>query len=153
MASTGLRVTGGRELRRALRTATGDLDDLKAAHRQVAAIVAAAAQSAAPKRTGKLAGTIRPNAGQRYARVSVGNNRSSANGVRYAGPIHYGWPTGSPSLPKKVRNFTGREWFITPRPFVIDVAQGLEPLWTRVYLDAIDEIISKIGETADGNGP
>lgn len=153
MGVSGIQITGGRELRRALRKAEGDLDDLKEAHLKVARIVAAAAKAAAPVRSGKLAESIRPNAGQRYARVSVGNNRSTKTGIPYAGPIHWGWPTGSPKLPKKMQQIKGREWFIAPNPFVIDAAQATEPQWTRVYLGAIDEIVDKIGQSANGNGP
>lgn len=153
MAFSAIRITGGRELRRALRTAEGDLDDLKEAHAKVAAIVATAARAAAPVRTGKLAESIRPNAGQRYARVSVGNNRKSKSGIPYAGPIHWGWPTGSPKLPAKLQQIRSREWFIAPNPFVVDAAQATEPQWSRIYLDAVDDIVDKIGKTADGNGP
>lgn len=153
MAFSGIRIYGGRELRRALRTAAGDLDDLKTAHRKVAEIVAEAARIAAPKRSGKLASSIRSNAGQRYARVSVGNNRKTASGIAYAGPIHWGWPTGSPKLPEKLRNIQGREWFIAPNPFVVDAAQATEPVWSRVYLEAVDDIIDRIGQTANGTGP
>jgi hypothetical protein len=150
---SGIRISGGRELRRALRKAEGDLDDLKDAHLKVAQIVAEAAKAAAPVKTGKLAASIRPNAGQRYARVSVGNNRSTKTGIAYAGPIHWGWPTGSPKLPEKLRQIRGREWFIAPNPFVVDVAQRTEPVWTQTYLDALDDIVDKIGQTSDGIGP
>lgn len=153
MGFSAIRIEGGRELRRALRTATGELDDLKTAHQKVARVVAEAARAAAPVRSGKLAGTIRPNAGQRYARVSVGNNRTTASGVRYAGPIHWGWPVGSPKLPARLRNLKGREWVIAPNPFVTDAAERTEPTWSRIYMDALDDIIDRIGETADGKGP
>jgi hypothetical protein len=150
---SGIQITGGRELRRALRKAEGHLDDLKQAHLKVARIVASAAKAAAPVRSGKLAESVRPNAAQRYARVSIGNNRTTKKGIPYAGPIHWGWPTGSPKLPKKMRQIKGREWFIEPNPFVIDAALATEPQWTRVYLGAIDEIVYKIGQSANGNGP
>jgi len=150
---SAIRIEGGRELRRALRTAAGDLDDLKTAHKQVAAVVASAAQEDAPKRSGKLAGSIRPNSGQRYARVSVGNNRSTAAGIPYAGPIHWGWPTGSPKLPAKVRNIRGREWYIAPNPFVTDAATRTEPVWSRICAAALEDIVDQIGETANGKGP
>lgn len=153
MGFSAIRIEGGRDLRRALRTAVGDLDDLKDAHAKVARVVAEAAQAAAPVRTGKLAGSIRPNAGQRYARVSVGNNRTTASGIRYAGPIHWGWPTGSPKLPAALRQVRGREWFIAPNPFVTDAAERTEPIWTRIYAEALDDIVDQIGETADGKGP
>ncbi len=153
MGVSGISISGGRELRRALRKAEGDLDDLKEAHLKVSQIVANAAKAAAPVKTGKLANSVRPNAGQRYARVSVGNNRKTKTGVPYAGPIHWGWPTGSQKLPKKLRDFSGRTWFITENPFVIDAAQRTEPVWTRVYLEAIDDIVDKIGQSSNGNGP
>lgn len=153
MAFSAIRISGGRELRRALRTAEGDLDDLKTAHTRVAAIVAEAAQAAAPRVSGKLAASVRPNSGQRYARVSVGNNRSTAAGIPYAGPIHWGWPTGSKKLPAKLQSIGGREWFITPNPFVTAAAQATEPVWSRIYMEALDEIVDKVARTADGKGP
>lgn len=153
MGVSGISISGGRQLRKALRQAEGNLDDLKEAHAKVARIVAEAAKALAPQRSGKLAATVRPNAGQRYARVSVGNGRKSANGVPYAGPIHWGWPTGSSKLPKKLRDFNARPWMIYENPFVIDAAQATEPVWSKVYLEAVDDIVDKIGRSADGNGP
>ena len=153
MGLSGISISGGREFRRALKKAEGDLDDLKEAHAKVAAIVAEAAKAIAPQRSGKLAGSIRPNAGQRYARVSVGNNRKTKAGVPYAGPVHWGWPTGSPKLPKKHRQISSRAWFIAPNPFVVDAAQATEPQWTRLYLDALDDIVDKIGQASNGTGP
>jgi hypothetical protein len=52
-----------------------------------------------------------------------------------------------------MQQIKGREWFIAPNPFVINAAQATEPQWTRVYLGAIDEIVDKIGQSANGNGP
>jgi len=36
---------------------------------------------------------------------------------------------------------------------VIDAAQRTESTWTRVYLDAVDDIVDKIGRTSNGTGP
>jgi hypothetical protein len=152
-------VYGGRALRSALKKASGDLDALKTTHRQVAGIVATEARRLAPKRTGKLAGTVRPLAGQRYARVAIGNNRKTASGVPYAGPVYWGWPRTSPALKHVAPNFrtftphADPKWFIRPNEFVLDAARRTEPVWQRVYLAAIDDIVDTIGATSNGTGP
>jgi hypothetical protein len=152
-------VSGGRELRAALRKAAGDLDALKDAHVQVARVVATEAKRQAPKKSGKLSDTVRPLAGQRYARVAVGNNRKTASGVPYAGPIHWGWPRSSPKLKRvkpQYRTYTitqNPEWFISPNPFVVEAAQATEPIWQRIYLGALDEIVETIANSSNGTGP
>lgn len=144
---TRVEVQGARALRRALRAAGDDLEDLKDTHYQVAQLVAEVAYGTAPRRSGDLAETIRPNASKTRARVAVGNSK-----VRYAGPIHWGWPTGSKNLPRKLRSFSGREWFIAPNPWIAEAAKASEGLWVRMYEYRIGQIIDKVGENADGRG-
>jgi len=123
MARPVVRVIGEDRLRRSLRRAGHDLDEVKDAHRKAAAYVAGRARSAAPQVTGRLAGTVRGNNAVRRATVKAGGY-----GVVYAGPIHWGWPR---------RN-------ITAQPFIADTAQATEPQWLRIYLDDIDSILGKV---------
>lgn len=118
-----IKVEGGARLRRTLRQAGSDLQDLAAAHSATAALVANAGRARAPKVSGRLAGTIRPSGTKTKAVVRAGFAR-----VPYAGPIHWGWPA---------RN-------ITAQPFLSDAATSTEPAWQNIYLQAVDRAISKV---------
>lgn len=119
-----VRVEGLPQLRRQLRQLQGNVDDLKAANAAVAAFVAAAAASRAPKRTGRLAASVRGNKAVGRAQVRGGGAR-----VPYAGPIHWGWPA---------RGIEGR-------PFVVDAAQATEPTWLPMYERAVQQAVDKVG--------
>lgn len=78
-------VEGLADLRRDLRAINSDLPgELRGALRDAADVVAGQARREAPRRTGRLAASIRP--GTSGARAMV---RSP---LPYAGPIHWGWP-------------------------------------------------------------
>jgi plasmid stabilization system protein ParE len=123
MTDSGIRVVGGRRLRSTLRSAEGDLEDLKAANAAAAAIVAAYATATAPRRTGRLAGTIRGNRAAGRARVSAGYAS-----VPYAGPIHWGWPA---------RN-------IPAQPWISRAAQTTEPRWLPAYQRDIERVLTHV---------
>lgn len=97
---TKIEIQGLRELNRAFRSlgreATGEL---KGVHLDAAKIVEERARQIVPKRTGRLAGTLRSAGTMRGANVRAGFAR-----VPYAGPIHFGWAR---------RN-------IRPQPFLYD---------------------------------
>ncbi len=118
-----VRVEGRAELARALRQMTGDLSDLKDANAAVADLVAQAASSRAPRRSGALAASVRGNRAAGRATVTVGGAR-----IPYAGPIHYGWPARG----------------IEPRPFVDDAASATEAAWTALYEQAVDRIVDAV---------
>lgn len=118
-----IKVEGGARLRRTLRQAGSDLQDLAAAHAATAQLVAAAGRARAPKVSGRLAGTIRPSGTKTKAVVRAGFAR-----VPYAGPIHWGWPS---------RN-------ISAQPFLSDAATSTEPAWQNIYMQAVDKAISKV---------
>lgn len=120
--SARVTVEGLPELRRALRRFQGDVADLKAANTQVAATVAAAGATLAPRRTGRLSGSVRGNRAAGRATVTVPR-------VRYAAPIHYGWPA---------RNIEGQ-------PFLIDAAQQTESVWLPAYERAVQTAADKVG--------
>lgn len=119
----GIRVEGARELRATLKRAGDDLQDLKDAHRDAAQIVTAASRVKAPKRTGRLAASVRGSGAAATATIRAG--RSS---VPYAGPIHWGWPA---------RN-------IKAQPFITEAAQATEPIWTREYEAAVNKVLHRI---------
>lgn len=83
----GFRVEGLSSVVKALKGLGLDVEDLRAAFARIAQEGTATAQGLAPKRTGRLAGSVRGNRAQSKAVVTAG--RSS---IRYAGPINYGWP-------------------------------------------------------------
>jgi hypothetical protein len=117
-----VRVEGSRQARDSLRRAGAQLDDLKEAHTEIANIIQPVAAGAAPRRTGRLAGSGRASGSKREATVSFGNR------LRYARPIHWGWPA---------RN-------ISPHRFLWDAQQSTEPRWTQVYHQAIQRILDRI---------
>lgn len=116
-----IRVEGARNFRRTLRRAGDDLGDLRVLHAQVAGVVSRSARP--PRRTGKLAGTVRP-AGTATAAIV----RAGFASVPYAGPIHWGWP---------LRN-------ITAQPFLSDAATGTEAVWVNIYTVGVQVIVDKV---------
>lgn len=76
---------------------------LKADFRAAAEEVAVAARQRVPhsgeRRTGRLAATIRPKGALRGTTVLAGGIK----GVKYAGPVHWGWPT----RPNKSKGWRG----------------------------------------------
>lgn len=117
-------VEGGRELRRTLRAAGNDLQDLKDVHGKVAGLVTTASKPRAPRVTGRLAASGRPGATKTAAIIRYGNNTS----IPYAGPIHFGW---------KARH-------IAAHPWATQTARDTEPTWTRMYEDAVDRVLATI---------
>ncbi|GIG64258.1 HK97 gp10 family phage protein [Phytomonospora endophytica] len=116
-------VIGAERLRISLRKAGAEVADLKNANAKAASMVAGAAASSAPRRTGRLAATVRGNRAVGKAIIRAG--RAS---VPYALPIHWGWPA---------RN-------IAPNPWVSEAARRLEPVWLAVYVDDLQSILDKI---------
>lgn len=123
MASSTVKVEGARQLRATLRRAGVDLTDMKDANASVAAYVATASASAAPKVSGRLAASVRGNRAAASAVV-----RAGGAAVPYAGPIHWGWPK---------RN-------ITANPFMSATAEATEPTWVDMYMSAVDRIVASI---------
>lgn len=72
---------------RALQTYGVEVADLKDTMAGIAREGAVLASRYAPKRSGRLRGTIRGNKAKAKAVVLSGRAR-----VRYAGPVNYGWP-------------------------------------------------------------
>jgi hypothetical protein len=125
------RVEGIRTLRRHLKRAGVDLQDLKDTHKKIADEVIEEARRRAPVSNlptrGRLRDSLRP-AG--YAASAV--VRASGRTVPYANPIHWGWPSRH----------------IKPNPFVLDAAESQWGEVNNMYLHAIESIIAEVeGDT------
>lgn len=123
MTDPGVRVEGLDNLVRTMNRAKVDISELKEAHRAAGEIVAREAGARAPRRSGKLAGTLRASKQARRAQVLLG--RTS---VPYAGPIHWGWPARG----------------IAANPFVSEAAQHTEPVWLPLYLKDMQHALDKV---------
>lgn len=95
-----------------MRDASRALDDLP--NRDAAQLVADAARARAPRRSGRLAGTIRATA------TGSGGTVSAGGGIQYAGVQEYGWP----------------RWHIRPRYYLTGGADAAEPRVIDLYTDA-----------------
>lgn len=80
-----LEVKGLRETIRTLEKFGAEVADLKAAFKRIGTLVSNEAKSLVPKRTGKLASTIKPSNTKNKSVIRAGA------GIKYAGPINYGW--------------------------------------------------------------
>jgi|WetSurSiteA1Bulk_404760.scaffolds.fasta_scaffold01968_1 hypothetical protein len=87
MAVEGVRVEGLNRVVRDLQQLGLEIEDLKEAFGAISAEGARLASSFAPRRSGRLAASIRGNRAKNKAVVIAGKSR-----VRYAGAINYGWP-------------------------------------------------------------
>lgn len=97
---------------------------MTAVNRAAAGVVASAARGTAPRRTGRLAGSIR-TAGTTASRAVISAGRAS---VPYAAPIHWGWPA---------RN-------IPEQPWLSLTAQATEPRWITEYYDHMDSLVNSV---------
>lgn len=120
---TVVEVEGLDNLVRTLKKAGADIDELKDASKKAGDTVIGSAVGRAPRRTGRLAGSMRASRLAKGVRVSVGRAT-----VPYAGAIHWGWPA---------RN-------ISAQPFLTDAAKQTEPTWTRQYLEDIQKICNTV---------
>lgn len=120
-------VVDARLLRRDLKRAGADMNELKAIHARTGRMVADAA--IVPRVSGALAGTVRPATQVSRAIVRAGKGK-----VRYANPIHWGWPA---------RN-------IAPNTFLIDAAHRTQPAWLNEYRAEVQRIIDSVSGGGEG---
>lgn len=100
-----------------------DLTDLKDVNASVAQLVATRAEQRAPRRSGRLAASVRGN--RAVSRATVLAGRAT---VPYAGPIHWGWPKRG----------------IEAQPFMTEAAQETEPVWIELYEAGIDRATDRV---------
>lgn len=128
-ANIHMELRGAKELAAGLRKAGMDMKDLRAVNKQAAQVVVPAAKGTAPRRSGRLANSVRAGATQKAGVVRAGSKR-----VPYAGVINYGWARRH----------------IKPTRFMNKAAKSTEPEWAKVYQDAVQKIIDRIttGDTS-----
>ena len=124
MTGPSIEVEGARQLKRALRQIEGGTSDLKAIHGKAAKIVEDAARPLTPRRTGRLAASVRSS-----GVASGGVVRAGFAKVPYAGPIHFGWAK---------RN-------IAPQPFLYEALDSRSAEVIRTYEDGVNKLIKENG--------
>jgi hypothetical protein len=135
-----VKVTGAKELRKAIRQVEdaaakkGMQADLKGAYRTAARAVEVQAKMEAPRRSGRLAGSIKAKGTTTGASIVAGGLKS----VPYAGPIHYGWP----SRPNKSKGWRGGP--ITANPFLTRAAAGSIDIVRDVLADELQRVLDKV---------
>jgi hypothetical protein len=120
----GVRVSGLNELVRGLQRAGVEVEDLKGVFSDIASESAGYVRAYVPRRSGKLAGTVRGNRAKSKAVVTVGRAR-----VRYAGPINYGWPA---------RN-------IRPADFIKKADYAIASRAVAMLDEGIDQLLRQVG--------
>lgn len=123
-----LEITGAKELRKIIKNANdNDLKkSLKEANKAGSEVVAEKARFLVPVKSGRLKASVRAGATQSNGWVAVGKKA-----VPYAAPIHFGW----------------FKRHIKPQPFLYEAADARIGAVLAAYEDAINEVISKIGDT------
>jgi len=119
-----VRVEGLNKTVRDLQKLGLEVEDLKEAFSEISAEGAVLASSFAPKRSGRLAASVRGNKAKNKAVVMAG--RAS---VPYAGPINYGWPKRG----------------IAASSFMQRADEVLQPKALQAITDALDEKIREKG--------
>lgn len=117
---TVVKIEGLAAFRRSLAKAGADMADMKRANETAGQTVARAGSSRAPRRTGALAGSLRPARQAARARVS--------STLPYAGVIHWGWP----------------EHNISPNEFLVEAAVETQPEWLRDYETDLQRIANTV---------
>lgn len=122
-----IEVDGLRELNRSLRRVQKDYPkEMQSIHEAIADPVAEAARGKARRKSGDMAGSIRPSATQTMARVAAGGY-----GVVYAGVQHWGWPAHN----------------ITPNMFLVDAINDKSEASLDLYLKMTDDFLEAVWES------
>ena len=109
MSEPVVEIRGVERLRSTIRRAVAELADLKRAGEAAGAIIARESSARAPRRTGRLAGSL-------VASHTGGGERISS-ALAYAGVIHYGWHAHN----------------IEPHKFLTGAASSSEAQWLEAY--------------------
>lgn len=125
MAEVAFHVEGHKDLARILKRIDKEYaKELKEIHREVAQPILAKVRP--PRRSGRLAGTLRAAPTAQQARVALGTKR-----VPYAGPIHWGWLR---------RN-------IQPNKFLVDALHASSEASLNVYRRETDRFLDRVWAT------
>jgi hypothetical protein len=126
----GIKVVGLNQAIRNLRAIGIPSAEIGQASQEAGEIVALAARSLVPVRTGSLRETIRAKKIARKVVVSAGNNRS----VPYANPIHFGWNYDRVNLQQKN---------IRPRPFFSNALTRTRSQVYKAFFDSLDKLLKE----------
>lgn len=129
MPAIGVKVEGARALSRALRKAGVSVQDMKEANQRVGEVVVRAATPLAPKRTGRLAGSIRAAKVQSGAVV-----RAGGGSIKYAPFVEYGT--------KKMG----------ARPYLTKGMANSQPNWLAVYDKELQKLMNTVAAQSPGTG-
>jgi hypothetical protein len=110
---TSIDLKGAERFSSTLEGAAHDLGDLRDAGTEAGRIVADLAAATAPRRTGQLASSVRPEVD--------GNAVAIGSDLVYALPIHNGWAAHN----------------IAPQPFLDDAVRAGEAQWVGAYERAV----------------
>lgn len=138
MAKGTVTVEGLRELRLFLRKFPDDLskDGLKKIHDKVGEPVESEAKLRVPRRSGRLAGSIRRSKGSTTKAVV----RAGRKSVPYAGPIHFGWPNRRVVFGKP----TDAPAPIAAQPFLTDALSSKREVVFTMYQDELEKFIAAL---------
>jgi hypothetical protein len=123
--------SGLRELTRDLAAMGVAVRDLRAPFAELAARGAVIAAGLAPKRSGRLARSVRGTTGYNRATVSAGSSR-----VPYAGPESYGWHG---------RDRTGQRHSVQASGFIQKTLEMLAPTAEPTIRAALEKLIRERG--------
>ena len=109
-----------------------------AINQQAAEPVAQRARQLVPRRSGRLAASIRTFKAQRAAQVGAG--RAS---VPYAGPIHWGWPNRRIVFGQ----LTAAPSPIKSQPFLTDALATRRAQVVNIWVKGVDELLDDAWKT------
>lgn len=133
-------VKGARELRSALRKIEDEAErkgmqaSLKAEYRTAARVVEIAARQEAPKRSGRLGGSVKAKGTTTGASVTVGGTKA----VPYAGPIHWGWG----SRPNRSKGWRGGP--ISANNFMLRALGSSREQVAEILEDGLRKLIDRV---------
>lgn len=119
MTGAGVELVGAERFARTTAAAARRLDALD--HGPAVTIMVNAAAGYAPKRTGRLSGSIR-------AFPREGDAAPLGSTLPYAGAIHNGWPAHG----------------ITAQPFVTRAVDATEPAWLAAYVRTVESVLDTV---------
>jgi HK97 gp10 family phage protein len=128
--ANGVKVVGLNEAIRALRAIGVPSATIGAASQEAGEIVASAARTLVPVRTGRLRATIKAKKQARKVVVGAGNNTT----VPYANPIHFGWNYDK-------RNFQQKN--IRPRPFFTNAITRTREQVYKAFFDNMEKLFKE----------
>jgi len=124
------RITGAKELRRALGRMDDGVKDFTKIGQEAADVVSAEARALSPRgETLRLRRSVRSRASKTRSSVAAGGGR-----IVYAGVIHFGWPRHN----------------IDPQPFLYDALDKRSDEVIRLYENRITALVQKLDRETPG---